>query len=87
METTLNYTTKEAFFSSDEKKWINKIHKLKEQHPDLVTIFFEPEENDGTIYCSLPADWMKIAPKKSLGMTEEQRMKMLERFKGSEPSQ
>lgn len=74
METDFNYVDKnEAWFSSDEVKWINRIHKLKEQFPDLVTIKQEPENNDGCIYCKLPSDWLKIQPKKTRDLTDEQR--------------
>lgn len=64
METSLTYTDKTAWFSSDERKWIFRIRKLKEEHPDEVTIIRQPEENDGCIYCKVPAEWFRIAPKK-----------------------
>lgn len=73
METTLSYLDNTAFFSSDERRWINRIHKLKEQFPDQVEILCEPETNDGCIYCKIPAAWMKLTPPRALFMTEEQR--------------
>lgn len=79
METCFNYCdTEQAFFSSDERRWINKIHKLKEQHPDKVTIIKEPEDNDGTIYCKLPVTALKIQFKREY--TDEQRAQMAERL-------
>ena len=47
METCFNYTEREhGFFSSDERKFINKVHKLKEQYPDEVRSNAGPEDND-----------------------------------------
>ena len=74
-ETCFNYCDKQqAFFSSDEEKWIRQIHKLKEAYPDQVTILAEPETNDGCIYCKLPASTLKIKFPKAY--SEEQRKKM-----------
>lgn len=76
METSFNYADKErGFFSSDERKFINKVRKLKEQYPDQVRIIAEPEDNDGCIYCELPSEWLKIVPKRVL--TEEHKQKLL----------
>ena len=83
METCFNYCDeKQAFFSSDEKKWITRIRKLQEQNPDEVIILRQPETNDGCIYCKLPASYLKVQPKKKITMTEERReqlMKQLEK--------
>ena len=50
IETCFNYLELDnAFFSSNEKRWINKIHKLKKEYPDEVEIIREPENNGGTI--------------------------------------
>ena len=80
-ETCVTYCDKSpAFFSSDEKKWINKIRKLKEQFPDQVTIDREPETNDGCICAKFPASWIKVMPKKKRELTEDQREEMRERL-------
>ena len=72
METCFNYCDKEhGYFSSDERRYITKIRKLKQKYPDKVRIIKEPEENDGCIYCELPTDWLKIIPKRTV--SEEQR--------------
>lgn len=70
-----------AFFSSDEQKWINRIHKLKEQHPDEVTIIRQPEVNDGCIYCKLPTSWLRIAPPRKIDMTDERRAEFAARMR------
>lgn len=59
------------------QKWINKIKKLKETHPDDVKIV--AENDDGSICAKLPIKYLKIsAPKK---VSEEQRQAASERFK------
>ena len=74
METCFNYTEKEhGYFSSDERKFISKVRRLKEKYPDEVRIIAEPENNDGCIYCELPVEWFKLYPKPKL--TEEQDAK------------
>ena len=61
IETCFNYCAREAgYFSSNEQKWINKILRLKNQYPDLVTILKMPEENDGTIYAKMPVSFLRI---------------------------
>ena len=63
METCFNYCDeKQAFFSSDERKWITRIRKLQEQNPDEVIILRQPETNDGCIYCKLPASYLQVQP-------------------------
>jgi len=85
METCFNYCDKDvAFFSSDERRWITKIRKLKEKHPDEITILAEPETNDGCIYCKLPTSWLKVAPKKRV--SEEVRRLSAERLKNMRAS-
>lgn len=80
METCFNYCDSDvAFFSSDEKRWIHRIHKLKEMKPDDIEIIREPEVNDGCIYVKLPTSYLKIGPKKKY--SEEQRAAMGDRLK------
>lgn len=83
METCFNYTGDTAYFSSDERKWITKIRKLKEQHPDEITILAEPETNDGCIYCKLPAYTLKIQFKREVSDEEREiaRERMIESLK------
>ena len=76
METCFNYTQRDyGYFSSDERKFISKIRKLKEKYPEDIRIIAEPEQNDGCIYCQLPSSWLKISPKRAL--TEEHRQKLI----------
>ena len=81
METCFNYINEHAYFSSDERRWITKIHKLKESNPDDVFILAEPEDNGGCIYCRLPPKWLKISPPAQRNFTDEQRAALAERLK------
>lgn len=59
------------------QKWINKIKKLHDEHPDDVKII--AENKDGSICARLPIKYLKIsAPRK---VSEEQRQAASERFK------
>lgn len=88
METSFSYTDdKIGFFSSDERRWINKIHKLAETHPDEVTILKEPKDNDGCIYAKLPIRWMKIQPRVGRKLTDEQKQIAAERLRASRQKQ
>ena len=80
METIFSYTEKgHGFFSSDERKFITKVRKLKKQFPDLVRIIAEPEDNYGCIYCEMPTDWFTIRATKKYTMTEEEKHEFSDR--------
>lgn len=83
METCINYTDERAFVSSDERKMINRVLKLKQQYPDEVIILQMPENNDGCIYAVVRAKWVRIQPPKKVALTDEDRRKLAERFKNS----
>lgn len=80
METCFNYTTETAYFSSDEKKWCNKIEKLAMQHPEDVKIIRRPKDNDGCIYAKLPSSWLRIQPKTARTYTDEQLARLKEQL-------
>lgn len=61
-----------CYFSTDEKKWINKIRELSEENPGKVTVIKEPKENDGCLYVKMPSSWFHISSRKKRTMTEEQ---------------
>ena len=71
------------FYSEDEiatlslhkKKYINRIKKLKESHPDEVDYI---ENQDGTMIVHLPVCWLKINPSRK--MSEEQLEDLRARF-------
>ena len=81
METCFNYCEPhKGFFSSDERKWIARIEKLIEEYPDEIRVIAKPETNDGCIYVQLPAEWLKIQPKRKVEMSEEQKDVLRERL-------
>lgn len=81
-ETCVNHIDTDDYiiFCSSEKKWINKINKLHEVHPDKVRIIHDAEDNDGMIYAQLPANWLKISPPRQVNYTDEQKAAMAERL-------
>lgn len=81
METGCCYTDGEkASFYSNQRRFINLIHRLAEKYPGQVEILNEPETNDGTIYCQIPQEWFCIRPKRVIELTEEEREKRRQRF-------
>ena len=79
MDCAIDWTDhKTAFVSVDDMSWINKLEKLKSEHPDEVDILFTPEENDGMLVARLPKRWIKIMPPRR--MSEEQRQACVERL-------
>ena len=82
METCFDYCNKEhGYFSTDERKYISKVRRLKEQHPDKVRIINEPEDNDGCLYCELPVEWFTIRVPVKRVLTDEQRSELSARMK------
>lgn len=84
-ETCIEYldVDKHATFCSSERKWINKIYKLKEKYPNEVHIEVSEEENDGMIIAHIPKSWMKVSPPKKVNYTDEQRAAMAERMRAA----
>ena len=80
-ETVMGYVVgeKQASFCSAEKKWINKIIKLKETHPDEVHIDYYPEDNCGILLAHIPTRWIKVSPPRQV--SEEQKAAAAERFR------
>lgn len=62
METCCEYTDSVMWVSTDERRMITRMMKLIAEHPDETEIIKRPEENDGCLYCKVPAMWLKIAP-------------------------
>lgn len=84
METCFNYTDRErGYFSSDERRFITKVRRLKEQYPEEVRIIAEPEENDGCIYAEMPSAWFTIRVPKKVVLTDEQKQVLADRLKAS----
>lgn len=82
-ETALNYLVEDEHmtFCTCEKKWINRINKLKEEHPDDVDITDYPESNHGYMVVHLPKSWFTIRVPRKLDLTDEQREAMAEHMR------
>lgn len=83
IETSCSYTDETMWVSTDEKWLINRIRRLAEKNPGQVTVIKEPEENDGCLYCKLPAKWLQIRPPQKRELTDEQRAAMAARLRNS----
>lgn len=81
METSCTYTGKTMFVSTDERKLINRIMKFAKEKPEDVEVIRLPENNDGCLYCKLPASWLKITPPAKRDLSDEQRAAMAERLR------
>lgn len=81
-ETCINYIEGDdyATFCSSEKRWINKINKLNDQHPDEVQIVRNAEDNHGMIYAKVPKTYIKVSPPRQMNYTDEQKAAMAERL-------
>jgi len=61
------------------ERWsIGMINRLKEAHPDEVEIRHVNE--DGSLVAWLPTEWLRIVPKRTSNMTEEQKAKTAARL-------
>lgn len=88
-ETCVDYldVDNHAVFSSAERKWINKILKLKESHPNDVAVRHHPDQNDGIIVADIPKSWLKISPPRNVTYTDEQRAAIAERMASAKKKQ
>lgn len=84
METSITYTSETAFLSTDERRIINRIMRFKDSHPDEIEIISMPENNDGCLYCKIPAKWMRIAPPVKHDLSVEERAERAERLRKSQ---
>lgn len=82
METACEYLSdKVMWVSTDEDKWKRRFFKWAEEYPEEVTIKRRPEENDGCLYLTCPASWLRIRPPIKRNMTEEQIKSASERMR------
>ena len=87
-ETCIEYidADKHATFCSSERKWINKIYKLKEKYPNDVFIEMSEEDNDGMIVAHVPKSWMKLSPPAKRNFSDEQKAALAERMRAARKS-
>lgn len=79
-ETTINIfptnVSKTAEVFSCIPAMMNRLRELAADHPRDVAI----REDDGCLFATVPASWIKIQPKRKCNMTEEQRKASAERL-------
>lgn len=79
-ETTINVfpstVSKQAEIFTCIPSMINKMRKLAEENPHDVAI----RESDGCVFCTVPVDWIRIAPKRKCTLTDEQKKANAERL-------
>ena len=56
-----------------QRKWINKIRRLAEKHPDEVKIDIE---NPDSIVVHMPIGYIKISPPKKVSAEQRERMRL-----------
>ena len=64
-------------FTFSARKWVNKIKKLSQDHPDEVHYI---ENKDGSICGHIPYKYLKISPPRKIELTDEQRAVMADRL-------
>ena len=69
---------KQVYITFSQKKYITKIKKIAKENTDVHII---AENQDGSIYATIPLGWVKISPQKSRELTEEQRAAASERLR------
>ena len=82
METCFNYANMDkAYFSSTERRFINRVRKMAAEHPDEVRILKQPEDNDGCIYAEMPVRCMRIQFPVRRELSEEEKNAQRERMR------
>lgn len=69
----------DTFTVTAAERWsVGMIHRLAEKYPSDVTIV--AENADGSVVARVPSAWMRIIPKRTVELTEEQRQERAERM-------
>lgn len=83
-QTTITERDGKLSISTNQYKWINRIKALKSSYPDQVTIsaYDDPKLND-TIFATLPIDWLRIKPPKTINLSDQQKHDIAERLRNA----
>ena len=81
IETTINYLQEDKTMTvfTAQRKWLNKLTKYADDPNSGVKIIYE--NADGSKIFEVPTSWLKIHPPAKRILTEEQRLKAIERLK------
>lgn len=70
----------DTFTVTAAERWsVGMIRRLAEKHPGDVVI--TAENADGSIVAHIPVAWMRIVPKRTVELTDEQRQERAERMR------
>ena len=61
-----------------KRKYINRIEKLKKEHPDEVVI---QNETKSDTLAKVPLSWIRVMPPRQVNLTDEQREELRVRLK------
>lgn len=78
MDNAIEYLTGDEFatVTAHRRQLKNQLEKLAEERPDDCKITVRNQ--DGTIMAKIPANWVKIAPKREKNLSPETRAKLAE---------
>jgi len=68
-----------------QQKFINKIRKLRDESVENVPVFIE--NHDGSIFCHLPIEMLKIGKKRKIEISEERRAELAEHMRSMHKSE
>ena len=69
---------KTATVTFSQKKWVTKLKKLMEDHPEVELV---AENEDGSIVAHVPTSWFKFSPpRKGREYTDEEKAAVAARF-------
>ena len=70
----------DTFTVTAAERWsIANIKRLAQRYPDKVCIV--AENKDGSILARVPSDWMRIVPKRTVNLTDDQRAEFGQRMR------
>lgn len=65
--------------TSNERRWVNKLSKLSDEHPGDVKIIANNE--DGSVCAHAPKSWLRVSPPVTRSLTDAQREEIRDRLK------
>lgn len=61
-----------------QKKWINRVETLAKQDENVRIL---ARNNDGSIFCHLPASYLKLSKKRPVQFTSEKKEELVKRLR------
>lgn len=82
-ETTIEHISgrSQTTVFSSERRWMNVLLRLRETHPDEMDCVVS---DDGeSLIAHVPAEWIKLSPKRRSSLTPEQREAAAQRLRSA----